>query len=426
MPLRNSSANFGSVTKVFHWLVALLILSTIPLGIIATDLADAIRLADSVLNEAMIARTTLLFSLHKTIGVTIFFVALARILWALSQPKPGLLNGDNRVEALVAQTVHWLLYGSLVAVPITGWINHAATTGFSPIWWPFGQNLPFVAKSQSTAELFSALHYLLQWVLVVAVALHIVGALKHHFIDGDATLRRILPGRTIAQPSGTQPGHALPLVAAVVIWAAVLAGGGALGWLGSSYDRPVPAQDHAAQEPDIESASSAIPAPGDASDSWKVRDGELQITIRQLNSDVSGNFESWSADIAYTDAADADGQHGTVSASIAIGSLSLGTVTSQALGADFLNAGAHPTANFQADLISTDIGQVARGTLTIRDQTIPVEIPVVITVNDNMAQASGKLTIDRRDFGIGPGVTDQGSLGFSVDITFDLSAERAG
>ena len=128
MRLTNSSSQFGAVTKTFHWLTAFLILTNIPLGLIAHEMPF-----DTV--EAL-TRKAWLFSLHKTTGVTVFFIALLRIVWALSQPRPGLLNADNRLEAFAAETVHWLLYGALVAVPLSGWIGHAATTGFAPIWWP--------------------------------------------------------------------------------------------------------------------------------------------------------------------------------------------------------------------------------------------------------------------------------------------------
>ena len=107
--LGNSVSDYGSVARVFHWLTALLILAAIPLGLIANGWAF-----DS--SEALQTKF-LLFSLHKTVGVTAFFVALARIVWAVIQPKPGLLHPDRRVESWLAETVHWMLYGSLVLVP---------------------------------------------------------------------------------------------------------------------------------------------------------------------------------------------------------------------------------------------------------------------------------------------------------------------
>jgi len=112
MPTSNTARSYGSVTKTFHWLTVLLIITAIPLGIIANGLPH-----DT--GEAA-AFKGLLFSLHKTVGITAFFVALARIAWALRQPKPAGLHPERRAESFLAELVHWLLYGSLVLVPLTG------------------------------------------------------------------------------------------------------------------------------------------------------------------------------------------------------------------------------------------------------------------------------------------------------------------
>ena len=120
MALGNTTTSYGTVTKTFHWLTALGIFLALPLGYFANDLAHAIENPEIATTDAQVARAALLFSLHKTIGLTVFFVALARILWALTQTKPGLLNGDTVLESRLAEVVHWLLYGSLVAVPLSG------------------------------------------------------------------------------------------------------------------------------------------------------------------------------------------------------------------------------------------------------------------------------------------------------------------
>jgi len=402
MPITNSATTYGSVTKTFHWLIALLILSNVALGWIASNLAHEVQ---GSANEALIDRASLLFSIHKTTGVAIFFAALARIAWAIGQPKPGLLNGDRPVEARAAQTAHWLLYGSLVLVPLSGWVHHAATSGFAPIWWPFGQTLPFVPKSEPLSETAATLHFLLQWVMVAAIGAHVAGALKHHVMDRDATLRRMLPGRTSAHPTNRQPGHALPLVAALVIWGGTVGGAAAIGM----FDAP----------------EQAAPGLAEVESEWTVEDGRLQITIVQMGSEVTGSFSEWTADIAYSETADADGQHGTVEVTVAINSLSLGSVTSQAMGADFFKVEEHPTATFTADLMAGDEGKIADGTLTIRDQSVPVDMPFEVTIDGDTTTASGGMTVDRRNFNIGQGVNDEGSLEFSVDISFELTATRA-
>lgn len=405
MPIANTPTTYGAITKTFHWLTALLILAVIPLGFFANDLAHEVRDPDTAATEAQVARAALLFSLHKTVGIAIFLVAALRILWALTQRKPGLLNGDKRAEAWLAETVHWLLYGSLLAVPLTGWIHHAATTGFAPIWWPFGQSLPYVPKDVAVAGLFATLHLVLQWVLFGALGLHVAGALKHHVLDGDATLRRMLPGETAAWPTERQPKRALPFLTALAVWAATLGGAGALGWY---------APDGAPRAVALDAVSSE----------WTVQQGDLGITVTQMGSEVTGRFSEWTADITYSETPGPDGRHGKVTVTVSIPSLTLGSVTDQAMGSEFLDATDHPRAIFEADILAMQERHVARGTLTIKGRSVPVEMPFDLSLEGDTARAEGGLTVDRRDFGIGMGTTDKDTLGFKVDISFELTATR--
>jgi len=407
MPRHNTDARYGSIAKTFHWLTALLILVIIPLGIVAENMAYAINAAEGAPDQALINRTTLLFSIHKTLGVTVFFIALARIIWAIVQPHPGLLNGDNRLEAFAASTVHWLLYGSLVMVPLSGWVYHAATIGYAPIWWPFGQALPFVPKDAALSELTSTLHYVLQWVLIGAISLHLAGALKHHLLDGDATLRRMLPGDVEGQPTTEQPGHFAPVLGAVTVWAGVLAGAALLGWFTlPEAAEPVP---------------TTLSAEGG---NWQVQHGTLQITVIQMGADITGQFADWSALIQYAEMADETGKHGEVVVEINTASLTLGGMTNQATSAAYLNIAAHPIASFKADILSTDNGLMAKGDLVIREESVPFELPFELAIEGNMAEAAGKAEVDRRAFKMGLDVTDEGSLGFGVGISFALAAQK--
>lgn len=403
MPRTNTAETYGSVTKTFHWLTAFLILSAIPLGLIATDLAHRIAAGET----ALIAQTTLLFSLHKTIGIAAFLTALGRIIWALMQPRPGLLNGARKAEATLAGIVHWLLYGAMLITPLSGWVHHAATTGFAPIWWPLGQTLPFVPQSTLVADAADAIHFLSSRVLIVAILLHVAGALKHHLVDRDDTLRRMLPRAIVRQsPSTTQPGHALPLLAASLIWVGIISAGAAPALM--SVTAPA-------------SPALVAAAPGD----WQVRQGTLALTIRQMGSPVQGEFTDWTAQISFTD--DPSQQvNGRVRVEVTIASLSLGSVTGQAMGGDFFDEATHPRAVFEGDILRRDAGFVADGTLTIKGNAVPVALPFDLVLSDDQAQMTGTLTLDRRDFGIGGSVTEEGTLAYGVDIAVNLTAQRAG
>ncbi|SDI08070.1 cytochrome b/b6 domain-containing protein [Lutimaribacter saemankumensis] len=398
MSTRNTATRFGSVAKTFHWLTALLILTAIPLGLIAEDMAHGITQGDS----AALAQVATLFSLHKTIGVAAFVTALLRILWAVVQPKPGLPNGAKKGEAFLAAMIHWALYGALVIVPLSGWVHHAAQTGFAPIWWPFGQTLPFVPQSAAWAEAAGSVHWLSTKILIGAILLHVAGALKHHFIDRDDTLRRMLPGRAEAAPSAVQPGHAMPAALAAAVWV------GIIGWgvAGTAAEAPQPA------------------AMAQGAGEWQVQGGELAITVQQFGSAVQGQFGQWQADIAF----DPETGTGDVTVTIAIGSLTLGSVTDQALGPDYFDAATHESARFNAEIARSEGGArayAATGTLTIKDQSVPVTLPFDLEIADGTATMTGGLTLDRRDFGIGAQMTDPGQLGFAVEVSVGLTARRA-
>ncbi|WP_271947633.1 cytochrome b/b6 domain-containing protein [Ruegeria faecimaris] len=406
MPSSNTFSSYGSVTKTFHWLTALLIFTAFPLGWVANGLAHAIYDPAIATTEDDIARAASLFSLHKTVGVTVFFVALARILWAITQTKPGLLNAENKPEAFAAETVHWLLYASLVLAPLTGWTHHAAAEGFAPILWPFGQDLPLIPKSEFLAELTGSLHWLFVWTLAGSVALHVAGALKHHIIDKDSTLRRMMPGASDAPEPPEQSHSMTPALASLAIWGAVLVGGWSIG----AFDHQSTASTEVAELTQVQS-------------DWNVQEGNLSITITQLGSPVTGSFSDWTAAIAFEDPP-TPGLAGSADVTIAITSLKLGTVTDQAMGADFFDSAQFPTAQFKADLFKTEDGYEARGALTIRDKSVDVVLPFTLDLQDDSAAISGQLELNRLDFDIGTSQSTEDSLGFAVTVSVDLTAKR--
>ena len=399
MALNNTANRYGTVSKTFHWLTALLILALIPLGLIANDMPYE--------TSEQLASKAWLFSVHKTLGVAVFFVALARIAWAFSQPKPDQLHPERKAETLAAETVHWLLYGSLVVVPLSGWIHHAATTGFAPIWWPFGQNLPLVPKSETVASLFGGAHDVLTKVLALSLLLHVAGALKHHVIDKDATLRRMWFGATESSaPPQSKQSHLKPLTLALSFWAAALSIGAVLG-IYAPHAGP----------------SVAAAALEDVQSDWQVQDGTLSITITQFGSEVTGTFDDWTAAITFDESND-PGPVGSVEVTVAIGSLSLGSVTDQAMGADYFDTATFPTATYTADILRVVDGYEAQGALTIKDQTVPLTLPFALSVAGDTADMRAAITLDRRSFGIGDNMTDESSLTFSVGVTVALTATR--
>ena len=396
MPIRNTKTSFGTVTRSFHWLTALVILTAMPLGLIANDLSSG---------PGSIALKAQLFSLHKTIGVVAFFLGVARILWAFGQTRPVPLNPDRRLETLLAEAVHLLLYLSLLIVPLSGWIHHAAVDGFVPILWPFGQGLPFVPKSEAVASLAGMAHWLFTKLLAAAIILHVLGAVKHHLIDRDATLRRMARG--VSAPAVAAPHRARlgPLVLALGIYGA-----------GAAVAVTLTA-------PPTPATSTALQTQGANSGNWQVQTGSLGFRVTQMGAPVEGSFAGWTAEITFDDSI-IDGPAGRVEVVVDLASVNLGSVTEQVKGAEFFDVATHPTARFSADLIAGPSGTVATGRLQLRGAEQPVTLPFTLQITGDKAEMTGRLTLDRRDFGIGAGYSDEATVGFAVEIIITLTATR--
>jgi len=401
MNASNTARAYGWVARFFHWTVAALILAAIALGLYAGSLPKG--------GEAQLQAIFQTYSVHKTVGVTALTLAVLRILWTLTQKKPLPLHPGRRLEGFVAETVHWGLWIGMIIMPISGWLLHsAAPGGFARILWPLGQRLPMVPEDAALAERFAAFHKLGWLLLGGLILLHILGALKHVIIDRDGTLSRMAgnPERAPEPPtatSGVLP-HLLAALAGIAIWA-----GAALTIA-------------AAPTKDGENIPASAPQAA-ATSGWAVQQGTLNIEATQAGSTVSGRFDQWQAVIDY----DPESQTGRVVVNVDIASLTLGAVSDTAKGPDFLNAAAHPNAVFEADILpATSAGpsHIARGRLTIAGHAVETDLPFELTVNGDKAQAKGSLQVDRRDFGIGTSYGDESTVGFGVNISFDLTAKR--
>ncbi len=400
--MRNTTRAYGWAARAFHWTVAVLILTALGLGLYADSLPRG--------GEDQLQAIFAAFSIHKTAGVAVLIIASARILWTLCQIRPRPLHPERRLETLLAETVHWALWIGMIIMPLSGWLLHsAAPGGFSRILWPLGQRLPMVPEDAALAEGFARFHEAGWWVLGGLIALHVAGALKHALIDRDHTFARMAgnPDRLPEPPAHQMsPGlqHLLAACAAVAIWGGLVA---------------VTVQAEAEAEP----AATATASQTAAASGWAVQQGTLDIQVKQGGNDVAGQFAKWQAAIDYAP----ETQTGRIDVTIDIASLTLGSVTGTATGPDFLNAAAHPTASFKAEILPPAAeGQphTARGTLTIAGKSTEAELPFALTLAEDTATASGTMQVDRRDFGIGAGYADESTVGFAVAISFDLTAAR--
>jgi cytochrome b561 len=140
------------------------------------------------------ALQNVLFNVHKNIGLVIFVLALVRVGWRLVNPVPSLPLDVPGWQARIAHSTHFLLYALLFSLPISGFL-YTAFGGFPvPLLmiWDLGALVP---ASKPQAEVWQAIHFWSQWALYLVVALHVAGALQHHFVRDDEVLRRMLTTR---------------------------------------------------------------------------------------------------------------------------------------------------------------------------------------------------------------------------------------
>ena len=175
----NSPNRYTPTAIALHWLAALLIFSAFPLGLYVHEMAlSPLKLK--------------LLSYHKWLGVTIFLLTVARIAWRATHTPPPLAATIPLWQQQVAHVLHLLLYILLLLIPLSGWLMSSAK-GFPVVYLGLVQLPDLVDKDKLLGDLLAEVHKLLNFGLLALVGMHIGAALKHHFIERDDTLRRMLP-----------------------------------------------------------------------------------------------------------------------------------------------------------------------------------------------------------------------------------------
>ena len=170
---------YSTVSLVLHWLIAALVVTQILL-------IWAHEATDGPISREFV-------NLHKSVGLSILVLTLVRLGWRIANPAIPLPLETPRWQKLAARATHVLFYALLIAMPLVGWAASSAA-GRDILWfglfeWPA---LP-IGGGRPVARDLMDVHELAANVLIFLVILHILGALKHHFIDRDNVLHRMIP-----------------------------------------------------------------------------------------------------------------------------------------------------------------------------------------------------------------------------------------
>ena len=162
-----------------HWLMALAVIGMFALGFYMAGLP----LSPNKLK---------LYSWHKWSGVTVFLLAWMRLTWRIFHHPPVLPGHMSRIEQVIAHAGHDMLYLMMFAIPVSGWLMSSAK-GVQTVLFGVLPIPDLVVKDRELGELLQTIHWGLNLLLATIVIGHAAVALKHHFIDKDDVLTRMLP-----------------------------------------------------------------------------------------------------------------------------------------------------------------------------------------------------------------------------------------
>lgn len=180
------ATHYTRTAIALHWIVALLIVGNFLFGLYVEGLPNSpAKLHD--------------LAYHKWAGMTVLFLSAFRLLWRLWHPAPALPDTMPDWQKKAAHVSHVLLYVLFFATPITGWLFSSAT-GLKVVYFGVLPIPDLIGRSKEAAHLLHGVHQWLAYSLAAVVALHAGAALRHHYVDRDDVLRRMLSFRGRENP----------------------------------------------------------------------------------------------------------------------------------------------------------------------------------------------------------------------------------
>ncbi|MDF1758659.1 MAG: cytochrome b [Legionellaceae bacterium] len=176
MQLKNTENNFGLISIMFHWTMAIIIIGLLAVGLFMKHFA-----LDSQKN--------LLYGLHKEFGILILILVVFRLIWKLVNTSPHL--SLSKFELIASRVVQFAFYGFMIAMPFSGWLISSAANKTVSFFGLF--TMPsLISSDKILLPVFLFIHKWFAYILIANIILHISAALKHHYINKDKILRRIV------------------------------------------------------------------------------------------------------------------------------------------------------------------------------------------------------------------------------------------
>lgn len=348
---------------ILHWLIALIIVVAWPVGLVMGDMGvSPLKIK--------------VFAWHKWAGITVLWLSVLRLSWRATHPAPAYPESMRTWQVWASKLVQWSLYVLLFAVPITGWMFSSAA-GYSVFYFNLIHLPDLVTKDKALADQLHEIHESLNWALLALFLVHMAAALKHHFIDKDTVLVRMLRSKPKASLMSLLLGLSL---------------------FSSVYSDPL-------------QAAGFIP-----------EKSEIKFISRQMGVEVEGRFRKFEGDVVFkpTDLAKSSARIDVDLASIDLGSADS---EQEVKGKDWFLVSSFPKGSFQTTSIKLKSADhyEAVGKFSLKGITKDMVVPITTKQINGHTIAEGKFNLKRTDFKIGQGVwADPEAVGIDITVMFKL------
>lgn len=360
---------FSNTARILHWSVAGLIVGQYVLA----KLAEKAEHHDKTLEQlALLAN-------HKSVGITILVLAVIRLAYRLISKTPDLPESMPRWQKLASKASHVLLYYFLFALPLTGWLMSSAKA-YSVSWFNLFALPDLVSPNESIADIMHSGHHFLSKALVVIAAVHILAALKHHFIDKDEVLKRM---------AGIKSWLLFAVVITIII--------GAFGRGLNSSTAPKQVTDRITKNVVVLSNSNLPEWEVDYDQSY------IKFTGDQAGAPFEGTWQKWTAIIQF-DATQLEQSRFNVSIDPSSGFSNDQDRDDTIRSTDFFDIVQFPEAHYQAQNFSASGNNfISKGALSMKGLANDVELTFSVSSKGNKRVLIGSAPLDRLIWNIGTG-----------------------
>lgn len=401
LPDDDPDMRYNAVARFLHWVIAFLIMGMLALGLTMESVNYGIPRHE-------------VYDLHKSIGLIILALAIARLFWRFFSIAPEVLDTHASWEKVLAKAAHIFLYVAMIGMPLSGWLMSDAG-GRPPTFFGLDIIPRLVESNDAQRDLFGALHYWLAMGLIGVIGLHVAGALKHHIIDKDATLRRMAGNRL----------QWFKAIFVILIMDIGLSAAAFLFLKDTVLEKVVSPAGVARTAPAALPDLSALTA-----HEWQIdpRHSALAFEVMVMGAPFSVNINKFGGSIIL----DPDNMRmARADITIDMNDLASGDISRDDTmrSSEWFAAGQWPQARYVTQTIEKMDGHnyIAIGNLTIRDVTMPLAIPFTLKFIESgevrKALMEGRVVLRRLDFGVGQGEWQSTeAVGDDVMVTIMLTA----